>query len=216
MYCYKPAGARIRAYVLQHSGLPAISVNHGLKMAHGKYITWLCDDDEWKPEMLSAQVGHLEDHPDEGAVYTFAEGVHFCLPRVGWIYQELLRENFIPGTMMWRREYSPQFNDRSEFRGYEDWLAWLDISKQCKVGCVPSALRIQHHTDGSISSENSDLHHLQTIAKMYDHYHELKLARIARIDAFWYRWLPALVRDPIVHWSRRLCGLEPRRFDNSL
>ncbi|GHU20920.1 hypothetical protein FACS1894163_13920 [Spirochaetia bacterium] len=44
--------------------------NLGIKKAHGEYIAFLDDDDEWLPEKTSKQVEFLNDNPEIGLVYS--------------------------------------------------------------------------------------------------------------------------------------------------
>lgn len=158
---------RISYHRLKHSGIPGISLNIGLELARGFWITWLCDDDLWKPQMLEKQLGSLAF---EAACYTHAEGVHQCRTYEGWVYEKLIRNNFIPGTMMWHKALPVKFNEELRFRGYEDWLMWLDISKLTKISEVKERLRIQQQTPGSIGKSISTRQHYRTVAEIYKLY----------------------------------------------
>lgn len=45
------------------------AINKGLKLAQGKYVTWLCSDDILFPSAISLMVNALENNPDYSLVY---------------------------------------------------------------------------------------------------------------------------------------------------
>jgi glycosyltransferase involved in cell wall biosynthesis len=49
------------------------AVNKGLRRARGDYVGWINADDAYVPDGLVHAVGHLDSHPDVGAVYGFME-----------------------------------------------------------------------------------------------------------------------------------------------
>jgi len=51
--------------------------NEGIKVAHGKYIAFLDDDDSWYPSKLRKQVKILEEQPLVGLVSTWCEDYRF-------------------------------------------------------------------------------------------------------------------------------------------
>jgi glycosyltransferase involved in cell wall biosynthesis len=59
-------GERVR-YVRQENAGVAAAVNHGIRLARGRYFAWLSHDDLWAPEKLSAQLEALQ-HADGPAV----------------------------------------------------------------------------------------------------------------------------------------------------
>ncbi len=58
----------IRVFATEGSGA-AGARNRGLEQARGELIAFLDDDDAWQPSYLSAQVGHLEAHPNAALCY---------------------------------------------------------------------------------------------------------------------------------------------------
>lgn len=55
---------------IENSGGPSKPRNTGIKLAKGKYIAFVDDDDLWLPEKLERQIAILEAHPDYGLVHT--------------------------------------------------------------------------------------------------------------------------------------------------
>lgn len=62
-------GERVR-YVGQENTGVAGAFNHGLRVAEGKYISWLSHDDVFLPEKLEKQVAALEGHEGPAVCYT--------------------------------------------------------------------------------------------------------------------------------------------------
>lgn len=188
-----------------HTGLPAVMLNLGLAQATGEYVTWLCDDDAWKPEMLEFQVECLKRNPEVVGVYTKAEGVPEVECWEGWIYPRLLEHNFIPGTVMWRRVAGISFNERADLRGYEDWLAWLDLAELGPILKIDEPLRLQSVTPGSISRSTPLPKHFSAVAEVYRLHVRPREEAQARSDAFWARF-PAPYRYPFAFISRCIAG----------
>jgi glycosyltransferase involved in cell wall biosynthesis len=65
---------RVRYIRQENAGVPT-AVNHGIRLARGRYFAWLSHDDLWAPEKLSEQLRALQ-HVDGPAVcYTDAKWV---------------------------------------------------------------------------------------------------------------------------------------------
>ena len=61
---------------VEHSGLPAVARNAGIRLAKGEFVAFLDSDDEWLPDKLSQQVTALHNHPTVGLVCTNAFVLH--------------------------------------------------------------------------------------------------------------------------------------------
>ena len=62
-------GERVR-YVRQENAGVAAAVNHGIRLARGRYFAWLSHDDLWAPEKLSAQLEALQRVDGPAVCYT--------------------------------------------------------------------------------------------------------------------------------------------------
>ncbi len=62
-------GERVR-YVRQENAGVAAAVNHGIRLARGRYFAWLSHDDLWAPEKLSAQLEALQRVNGPAVCYT--------------------------------------------------------------------------------------------------------------------------------------------------
>jgi len=56
-----PYAGRI-VYLGKANGGTASALNHGMRMAAGKYVAWLSSDDRFEPTKIARQVEHMEAH----------------------------------------------------------------------------------------------------------------------------------------------------------
>lgn len=79
----------------------ALSRNEGLKLATGKYIAFLDDDDEYLPSKIEAQVRHFEisKFHNLGLVYCFTEAVNESGKRIQ-VYENRVNGNFVYESML--------------------------------------------------------------------------------------------------------------------
>jgi glycosyltransferase involved in cell wall biosynthesis len=61
--------ARVR-YVRQENGGVAVAFNHGIRLARGRYVSWLSHDDLFRPDKLGGQADALEQLGEPGVCYT--------------------------------------------------------------------------------------------------------------------------------------------------
>jgi spore maturation protein CgeD len=61
----------------------AVNANTGLRLAAGRHVTYLCDDDWYAPQRLEVMSGMLDDDPDLGVVYA-RQGVTDEAGNVTW------------------------------------------------------------------------------------------------------------------------------------
>jgi len=143
---------RIRYIRLKkNSGAPTAR-NTGIKRSRGAFIAFLDDDDEWLPRRLELQMKKFEElEKDFGVVYGAFYYVSQQTGRIigkrtpahrGWIYRELLVENFIGSpTLLIRREcfkraglFDPKLTSS------QDWDMWLRIARYYKFDYVEEAV----------------------------------------------------------------------------
>lgn len=129
----------------------SIAKNIGIKVAKGKYIAFLDDDDDWLTEKLEKQVDKLEkSSPEIGIIYCgywMLNKERKILKEIrpkfkGEIYKNLLRRNFIAlPTVLIRKEVFEKtglFDEGLNFG--EDWDIFLRMAKFYKFDFVDEYL----------------------------------------------------------------------------
>lgn len=135
---------------------PQVQMEAGSKVATGKYVTFLDDDDEYLPEKIAKQVSLFETEPDEvGTVYcwmTYYKNDDPSTPiRIhktelrGFVGDIAPSRPLISGTptMMLRREVFNEFGgtyDDSIGLIGSDWELMTRICQKYKVDYVPESL----------------------------------------------------------------------------
>ena len=64
---------KVKYIKIENSGGPAKPRNVGIRVAKGKYIAFVDDDDLWMPNKLEKQVAVLENNPDFGLVHCYCQ-----------------------------------------------------------------------------------------------------------------------------------------------
>lgn len=141
--------------------------NYGLNLASGKYIAYLDDDDEWIPEKIEKQVKQIEN---SGAALIYCSALvkndttgelshgNKCKYK-GWVYQDLIMENFIGSTSF------PLLDKESAIKvgGFDinmqsaqDYDLWLRLCKEYKIDYVNEELGIYHVHSGEQITKNPE------------------------------------------------------------
>jgi glycosyltransferase involved in cell wall biosynthesis len=163
-------GDNVRYIRQENQGL-AGARNTGIQASAGELIGLLDADDEWAPDYLEAMLPLADEHPDVPVFYCMAHCMDMNgidLPQfVGgppvspdWIYQVLLRQNFIiPSTVLFRRKpilEAGMFD--ASLRSCEDWDLWLRLLPSRKlVGSSRSLVRYRVH-GSSLSTNVKGMH----------------------------------------------------------
>ncbi len=174
------------AYV-RHSknqGLAAAR-NTGLKMAEGKYIAYLDDDDIYYPDHLETLVNFLENS-DYKVAYTDAYRSH--QKRVGesyvverrdlpysfdFDYDRILVENFVPVLCFMHEKSCLEevgFFDES-LTTLEDWDLWIRMSRKFKFAHIPKiTCEFSWREDGSSMTSEKRIHFIRNQKRIYEKY----------------------------------------------
>lgn len=154
-------------YLRQTNQGGAAARNAGLRVARGKYINVLDDDDLMFPAKIERQVRVLEQRPEIGLVHCS----YYMIDRDG---QKLEKVSFLPdGTLEELIVLNPIWSGAPLMRreciervgGYrplvvEDWDLWLRISLAgYRFACVQEPLGAYRMTPGSIMSNVARVEH---------------------------------------------------------
>lgn len=127
------SGEVARRYAVRYFRQPDLGQaggrNTGVRMARGELIAFLDSDDEWTPDKLTRQVGHLLAHPELDFVIAHMRAVlEPGVPRPGWMPPEWLttgERGALPGTLLARRSAFGRaglFDPAYEITSDTDWL----------------------------------------------------------------------------------------------
>lgn len=174
-------GDRIRVIDQKNAGPPAAR-NQGIAAALGAYIAFLDADDVWIQGKLSAQVRHLEAHPDVHTVFTnwhvWEPGTdgRFRYPleierllvadqideaNSGWLYHRLLLDcELLTTTVMLRASMVRQIGgfDLSLWNG-DDYDYWLRASREGKIAKLQSVGALYRCVPGSVSRKPNPINY---------------------------------------------------------
>lgn len=194
---------RIILLCLDENGGPGIARNEGLKLAKGKYISFLDADDLWLPKKLEIQLKFLKS---KNLHFTFS--FYDCIDEDGNLlgkritapnpltYKDLLSSNFI-GNLT--GIYDADFFGKlpvSPIRRRQDWMLWLDILKKIKVAYpVPDSLAQYRIRKDSISNSK-----ILLLKYNFQVYHKF-LGKNAMISVFYminFLWFHFFIRPGYV------------------
>ena len=136
------------------------ALNTGLRVAKGKYISFLDSDDEWLSKMLEKQLALFHEDKRIGCVYTYAGRVgsvkNIELVKTfyieGDIYKEALTQGYISHmiTLMTKKECFKKIGlFDTQFTVCQDDDICLRLAKEYRFGLIPEILAVIHNDSGS-------------------------------------------------------------------
>ena len=141
--------ARIRAIRHARNLGAAQSRNSALRMASGDYIAFCDADDVWEEDKLASQTRLLQTNPDFDVAYcdalivnkegsptgrTFSEMFPPPKPNDGYLFEELVRRNFINIQCALLRNVCIKRVEGFDknIKWVEDWWFWIQLSRHCR------------------------------------------------------------------------------------
>lgn len=146
--------------------------NNGLEKAHGEYIAFLDDDDEWLPNKIAKQVEVFQTSTDDnlGLVYCWYNTVTvdsnnrkklslITSPKYDndHVIIELLRKNFIGSTSLplLKKEYVQEVGGFDEsLPSSQDLDLWVRMAQKFKVAVVEEPLLNYYYYSGEKITNN--------------------------------------------------------------
>lgn len=193
--------------------------NRGLKLARGKYIAMIDDDDPWTdPKKLEKQIGFLEKNPD----YVGCGGGVIVVDRAGReLYRylkpetdEAIRKRMLfsnpmaNSTTLFRRSIAEKvgwYDASIRYSGDRDF--WLKMGREGKLYNFPKYFSYYTITDTNTSIQRIRPHLKISFMVMrrynrdYPHYIPALLFNWIQ---YAYAFLPAWLREPVHFWLARL------------
>jgi glycosyltransferase involved in cell wall biosynthesis len=208
--------------------------NYGISMAKGTYILPLDADDRIHPEYLNHAVPVLETNPSVGFVgchYRLFEDYQSLYTPNQYQLPDLLVENVVPITSLFRRVAWEQVGGYFPDIAIEDWDFWLSLIEHGYSGIVIPEVLFEHRmrTDSRHGHNQQPDVYQQTLVLLYDRHRPLydrfiyevlsrkdleyakTLAHGIWLEQQWHRWQAvAEERQEIM----KSLGVRPRLTDS--
>lgn len=152
------------------------TLNKGLKMASGKYISFLASDDKWEPKKTEIQVAFMEKNNNIGLVFSDAWFIRFqdktdlrwsdykknlngyfknCIQNTE-MYTLLLTKPLIPAlTVMVRSQIFEDVGMFDEKLIFEDDDMWLRIARKYPLAYINEPLALYRIHSSNISNNTA-------------------------------------------------------------
>lgn len=132
-------------YVMHETnkGLPAVR-NTGIGLARGRYIAFLDDDDQWRPEKLERQLEALCGY-DAVACTAVSSSKGYAMRvhnRPNISLEDLKKGGFAPSGLMAKTEVFRNVLFDETIRQGEDWDAFIRIAQRYSIGWISEPLLI--------------------------------------------------------------------------
>jgi len=145
-------------YIRHSNRKTPLTLNTGLKIAGGKYITFLDSDDEYKPNHLAIRVKFMNNNPGVGIVHSNATIIgkekDFFVPDMR-TPKKLIHINdcTIGATIFGKMEVFEILNGFNNFYGYDYDFVKRAIKKKIKVVKIesPTYIYYRNSADGVIN-----------------------------------------------------------------
>ncbi len=154
---------RLKYIILEHSGIPSIPRNEGIRRASGNFMAFCDSDDIWSPKKLEIQMALISENK-WNACSTDAWIIGSNGKRYFDDYKrkyddpllEILWNNYvITSSIVINSDYihDLQFNTSRSLVGYEDYYLWLSVSTKTVIEYIDEPLIGYRKHSESLSSK---------------------------------------------------------------
>ncbi|MEG4111294.1 MULTISPECIES: glycosyltransferase, partial [unclassified Microcoleus] len=182
----KFADSRIKLFCFSQNQGVCTAMNNCIKEAKGEYIAVINSDDAWMPDKLEKQVKFLDEHPEIGAVFSYAEIIDdygndlgyahpsnqiFRQPnrtRFEWLRHFFLNDNCLchPSVLIRKACYDEMGLYDERYAQLPDFDFWIRLCMKHEIHIKPENLvkfRIHQSQASANKPENSSRHFLELI-----------------------------------------------------
>lgn len=166
-------------YIFQENKGQSAARNSGIKIAKGKYISFLDSDDLFLPQKIERQVDFLESNPDCGVCYS--KIYHFFsdqpeklyynpIPNYsGYIFDKLLTHSVVnPLAAVMRKEYLDKYGGfKEDWRRCDEQYLWLKMAFNKVKFCYLDEV-LGHYRINRESMSNQNVYVVETMEKFLE------------------------------------------------
>lgn len=166
-------------YIFQENNGQSAARNAGIKIAKGKYISFLDSDDLFLPQKIERQVDFLESNPDCGVCYS--KIYHFFsdqpeklyynpIPNYsGYIFDKLLTHSVVnPLAAVMRKEYLDKYGGfKEDWRRCDEQYLWLKMAFNKVKFCYLDEV-LGHYRINRESMSNQNVYVVETMEKFLE------------------------------------------------
>lgn len=157
-------------------GSPAAVRNYGISRAKGKYVVCLDGDDKIDPLYIEKCLIVLENDPSLGLVTCVAKtfgSSEEILPYCEYNAHNLLSDNMVKTSAMYKKEAWEVVGGYKEGIGYEDWEFWINLAENGYFGKLilePLFFYMVAENSRYISDRKKHEHNINTIINLHPNY----------------------------------------------
>ena len=205
--------SRVRFIHNKENNYPDISknLNEGLRLAQGKYIARLDDDDYWcDVDKLKKQVEFLESHQDYvvcggGTIVVDEkdkEKFRYYKPATDEAIRKraLFANPFTHSTVMFRREVALAVGGYGNFKNAEDWDLWLRMGEKGKLYNFQEYFvrYLMNEKSKTVIFKRSQSKEILAVVRAHRHqYPNFFLAYAVNVAQYGFSLLPRLVQKAL-------------------